>query len=80
MTLEFARRIARVPPMTALPVKESVSEMQEAMGFSTALKHGSEPHTLGHATWAVVTQDRQTAVSADQRGTGPITVHARDRG
>lgn len=36
-TLEFATRIAKVPSMAALLIKESVNQTQDAMGFTTAL-------------------------------------------
>ena len=51
-TLEFARRIAALPTMTALLIKESVNQSVDNMGFQNAL-HGvlhasrAEPRTLG---------------------------------
>ncbi len=36
-TVEFARRIAKLPTVTALLIKESVNQTVDAMGFSTAL-------------------------------------------
>lgn len=36
-TIEFARRIAKVPTMAALLIKESVNQTVDAMGFSAAL-------------------------------------------
>ncbi|MCF8588964.1 enoyl-CoA hydratase [Gordonia sp. HY285] len=50
-TLEFARRIAKVPSMAALLVKDSVNQSQDAMGFSTALDACFTIHQLSHAQW-----------------------------
>ncbi|MFD4406099.1 enoyl-CoA hydratase [Nocardia sp. NPDC058499] len=50
-TLEFARRIARVPSMAALLVKDSVNQSQDAMGFTTALDACFSIHQLNHAQW-----------------------------
>ncbi|AYA24092.1 enoyl-CoA hydratase [Rhodococcus rhodochrous] len=50
-TLEFARRIARVPTMAAMLVKESVNQSQDAMGFSNALDACFTIHQLNHAQW-----------------------------
>ncbi|HEU0191066.1 MAG TPA: enoyl-CoA hydratase [Mycobacterium sp.] len=51
-TLEFARRIARVPTMAGLLIKDSVNAAVDAMGFTEALRHGFHIHQLGHAHWA----------------------------
>ncbi len=50
-TLEFARRVAQVPTMAALLVKESVNQSQDAMGFSNALDACFTIHQLNHAQW-----------------------------
>lgn len=52
-TLEFARRIARVPTMAALLVKESVNQTQDNMGFHNALNACFSMHQLNHAHWAM---------------------------
>ena len=54
-TVEFARRIARLPTVTALLIKESVNQTVDAMGFSTALDGCFKIHQLNHAHWAEVT-------------------------
>ena len=54
-TLDFARRIAKLPTMTALLIKESVNQSVDAMGFSTALDACFSIHQLNHAHWAEVT-------------------------
>ncbi|NDJ88928.1 enoyl-CoA hydratase [Mycolicibacter kumamotonensis] len=51
-TLEFARRIAQLPTMAALLIKDSVNAAADAMGFSEALRHGFHIHQLGHAHWS----------------------------
>jgi enoyl-CoA hydratase len=54
-TLEFARRIARLPTMTSLLIKESVNQAQDAQGFQTALRAAFTLHELNHAHWLVET-------------------------
>jgi enoyl-CoA hydratase len=56
-TLEFARRIARLPTMTALLVKESVNQTVDNMGFSNALAACFTIHQLNHAHWAQLHDD-----------------------
>ncbi len=53
-TVEFARRIAELPTMTALLVKESVNQTVDNMGFYNALKACFTLHELNHAHWAEV--------------------------
>lgn len=52
-TLAFASRIAQVPSMAALLIKESVNQTVDAMGFSTALDAAFTTHQLNHAHWTV---------------------------
>ena len=54
-TLEFARRIARLPTVTALLVKESVNQTVDNMGFYNALNACFTLHQLNHSHWAQVT-------------------------
>ena len=56
-TVEFARRIAQVPTMAALLVKESVNQTQDNMGFHNALHACFTMHELNHAHWAVAHED-----------------------
>ncbi|MCX7676569.1 MAG: enoyl-CoA hydratase [Alteraurantiacibacter sp.] len=51
-TLAFARRIAAVPTMTALMIKESVNQTLDNMGFYNALNACFSLHQLNHAHWA----------------------------
>ncbi|MEW5810389.1 MAG: enoyl-CoA hydratase [Actinomycetota bacterium] len=52
LTLDFARRIAEVPTMAALLVKESVNQTVDNMGFHNALNACFTLHELNHAHWA----------------------------
>jgi enoyl-CoA hydratase len=56
-TLEFARRIADLPTMTALLIKESVNQTVDNMGFSNALQACFTLHQLNHAHWSVVNEN-----------------------
>jgi enoyl-CoA hydratase len=51
-TLAFARRIAGVPTMAALMIKESVNQTVDNMGFYNALQACFTLHQLNHAHWA----------------------------
>lgn len=57
-TLEFARRIAKVPTIASLLIKDSVNAASDAMGFTEALKHGFHIHELGHAHWSVHNENK----------------------
>jgi enoyl-CoA hydratase len=54
-TLDFARRIATLPTMAALLIKESVNQTMDNMGFKTALDACFNLHQLNHSYWADVT-------------------------
>jgi enoyl-CoA hydratase len=51
-TLAFARRIASLPTMTSLLVKESVNQTVDNMGFNNALNACFSLHQLNHAHWS----------------------------
>ena len=53
-TLAFARRIASVPTMAALMIKESVNQTVENQGFYNALQACFTIHQLNHSHWAEV--------------------------
>jgi len=57
-TVDFAARIARLPSMAALLIKESVNQTQDAMGFSSALDACFTLHQLNHAHWSEVSGGR----------------------
>ena len=55
-TLQFARRIADVPTVTALLIKESVNQTLDNMGFYNALNACFSLHQLNHSHWAEVNE------------------------
>jgi enoyl-CoA hydratase len=57
-TLEMARRIAQLPTMTALLIKESVNQTVDNMGFYNSLQACFTLHELNHSHWAAVREDR----------------------
>jgi enoyl-CoA hydratase len=56
-TEAFARRIAAVPTMAALLIKESVNQTQDQRGFHDALHACFTLHQLNHAHWAEIHDD-----------------------
>jgi enoyl-CoA hydratase len=64
-TLLFARRIARLPSMTALLIKESVNQTVDNMGFFNALNACFTLHELNHAHWAGVHENRYPIALAE---------------
>jgi enoyl-CoA hydratase len=54
-TLEFARRIAKLPTVAALLIKQSVNQSVDQMGFYNALNSCFSLHQINHAHWAEVT-------------------------
>ena len=79
-TLMFARRIARLPSMTALLIKESVNQTVDNMGFYNGLQACFTLHQLNHAHWAEVHEDNFPAAKEDDGipnwKTAPPTVPA----
>ena len=53
-TVEFARRIAKVPTMAALLIKESVNQTQDNQGFHNSLNACFTLHQLNHSHWSQV--------------------------
>jgi enoyl-CoA hydratase len=64
-TLDFARRIAKLPTMTALLIKESVNQSVDNMGFYNALNACFTLHELNHAHWAWVNDDNYPIAKED---------------
>ena len=56
-TVEFARRIAQQPTMSALLIKEAVNQSVDNMGFYNALNACFTLHELNHSHWAQVNDD-----------------------
>lgn len=67
-TLAFARRIANVPTMASLLIKESVNQSVDQMGFYNALNACFTMHELNHAHWAWVHQGGHPAGTPDDEG------------
>ena len=64
-TVEFARRIADLPTMTALMIKESVNQTQDNQGFHNALNACFTIHQLNHSHWAEVHDDKFPAAKTE---------------
>jgi enoyl-CoA hydratase len=64
-TLDFARRIARQPTMSALLIKEAVNQTVDNMGFYNALNACFTLHELNHSHWAQVNDDGFPAAKED---------------
>jgi enoyl-CoA hydratase len=56
-TLEMARRIAGVPTVAALLIKESVNQTVDNMGFYNSLQACFSLHQINHSHWAEVRED-----------------------
>jgi enoyl-CoA hydratase len=83
-TLEFARRIAQLPTMTALLIKESVNQTVDNMGFHNALNACFTLHQLNHAHWLGVNEDKQPRGKEDAgipnwRNAPPIVPALKDK-
>ena len=64
-TVEFARRIASLPSMTSLMIKESVNQSVDNMGFFNGLQACFTLHQLNHSHWAEVHDNRMPAALPD---------------
>jgi enoyl-CoA hydratase len=69
-TLDFARRIAALPTMTSLLVKESVNQTVDNMGFYNGLQACFTLHQLNHSHWAEI-HDRKIAAGLPEDGITP---------
>jgi enoyl-CoA hydratase len=56
-TLQFARRIAKLPTFAALLIKDSVNQTQDNQGFYNSLHACFTMHELNHSHWAQVHED-----------------------
>lgn len=83
-TLAFARRIAKLPTMTALLVKEAVNQTVDNMGFYNSLNACFTLHELNHSHWAQVNEDKFPIAKEDSgipnwRDAPPIVRSVKDR-
>jgi enoyl-CoA hydratase len=60
-TLEFAARIAALPSMTSLLIKESVNQSVDNMGFYNGLQACFTLHQLNHSHWAEIHESKRAA-------------------
>lgn len=58
---EFASRIAELPTVTSLLIKESVNQSMDNMGFFNALQSCFTLHQLNHSHWAEIHGDKVPA-------------------
>jgi enoyl-CoA hydratase len=83
-TVELARRIARLPTVTALLVKESVNQSVDNMGFYNALNACFTLHELNHSHWAQVHESKYPVAEPadgipDWRSAPPVLPAVKDR-
>jgi enoyl-CoA hydratase len=64
-TVEMAQRIAQLPTMTSLLIKEAVNQTVDNMGFYNALNACFTLHELNHSHWAWVNEDRFPVAKED---------------
>jgi enoyl-CoA hydratase len=64
-TIEFAQRIAKLPTMPALLIKEAVNQTVDNMGFYNALNACFTLHELNHSHWAQVNEDKYPIAEPD---------------
>ena len=84
-TLEFAERIAVLPTMTALLIKESVNQTMDNQGFTNALNSCFTIHELNHSYWNSISQGQRWAGYSefdegiqDWRNAPPVEVALKD--
>jgi enoyl-CoA hydratase len=64
-TLAYAKRIAAVPTMTALMIKESVNQTVDNMGFYNSLQACFTLHQLNHSHWAEIHESHYPIAEPD---------------
>jgi enoyl-CoA hydratase/carnithine racemase len=83
-TVDMARRIAQVPTMAALLIKESVNQTVDNMGFYNSLQSCFTLHQLNHSHWAGVRDDKRATAGPEQgvpdwRDAPPIVLAEKDK-
>jgi enoyl-CoA hydratase len=83
-TVELAQRIAKLPTMTALLIKESVNQTVDNMGFYNSLQACFTMHQLNHSHWAEVREDKYPIADEAHgvpswRDAPPIVGRAKDK-
>ena len=64
-TMQFARRLAALPTVAALVIKESVNQSVDAQGFRTALHASFSLHHVVHGHWAELHDGIAVATAED---------------
>lgn len=81
-TMRFARRIAALPTIAALVIKESVNQTVDAQGFLTALNASFSLHHVVHGHWGELHEGIPVATPddgiADWRTAPPISPARKD--
>jgi enoyl-CoA hydratase len=67
-TLEFARRIAGIPTVAALLVKEAVNQTMDNMGFTNALQACFTIHELNHSYYGTMSNGQRWVATAEHDG------------
>ena len=83
-TLEFASRIAELPTVTSLLIKESVNQTLDNMGFYNSLQACFTLHQLNHSHWAEIHDDKTARALpsdgvTDWRESLPVVPAVKDR-
>lgn len=83
-TVAFARRIAKLPTMSSLLIKEAVNQTVDNMGFYNALNACFTLHELNHSHWAQVNDDgypiaKEDAGVPNWREAPPIVPAVKDK-
>lgn len=83
-TLDFARRIAELPSVTSLLVKESVNQSVDNMGFYNALQACFTLHQANHSHWAEIHDDKLPLALPEDgitnwQAAGPVVPAVKDR-
>lgn len=66
LTLEFAQKIAKLPSVTSLMIKESVNETLDIQGFTNSLKAAFSLHHCIQQHWAELNPDHKVMAGPDQ--------------
>jgi enoyl-CoA hydratase len=69
-TLAFARRIAELPTVAALMIKEAVNQTQDNQGFYNSLQAAFTLHELNHAHWAALSNGASIIQTPELGGPG----------
>ena len=80
----MARRIATVPTMAALLIKESVNQTVDNMGFYNSLQACFSLHQLNHSHWAEVREDKLPQAGEEHgvphwRSAPPVVASVKDK-